>query len=216
MKQRLKIQGIILVLVTVFTVSGLHAQEFGSNVINAPVKKQPVTTQKYKPDVSFTLGTSFSSFGPGFNTFGTYVMPEITFPVSKKFAIRTSIGYSNMFYSTPGGEGSMFSQSPAQYGHISISGLYRVNEKLTIAGTAFKTFDLNPRKNQVNPRALDFSNEGVMLNLDYKVSDHVRINASFSYQKRNPYYYYNNGGFMNNGFSGSASPFYHPGFGPSF
>ena len=120
-----------------------------------------------------------------------------------------------MFYSLPGGEGSMFSQNNVQYGHISVSGLYRVNEKLTIAGTAYKTFDLAPKKNQINPRALDFSNEGVMINLDYKVSDHVRINASFSYQKQSPYYYYNNGGFMNNGF-GNPSPFYHNGFGPSF
>jgi len=203
---------VFLTLLIIFAFSGVQAQEFGSNVINAPVSKgQPVINQQFKPDVSFTLGTSFSSFGPGFNTFGTFVMPEITFPVSEKFAIRTSIGYSNTFYTTPGAEGSLFSQNNVQYGYLSVSGLYRVNEKLTIGGTAFKTFDLAPRKDQVNPRAIDFSNEGIMLNLDYKISDHVRINAAFSYQKRSPYYYYNNGGFMNN-----SSPFYHNGFAPYF
>ncbi len=211
MKRRIKIRKWILAFLVIFFFSGVRAQEFGSNVINAPVKKQPVIHQQFKPDVSFTLGTSFSSFGPGFNAFGTYVMPEITFPVSEKFAIRTSIGYANMFYSTPGAEGSLFSQNNIQYGYVSVSGLYRVNEKFTIAGTAFKTFDLAPKRNQVNPRAVDFSNEGIMLNLDYKISEHVRINAAFSYQKRNPYYYYNNGGFMN-----TSSPFYNSGFGPSF
>jgi hypothetical protein len=210
-------------------VACLHAQEFGSNAINAPMEKnydheaQPTMVEKkqgFKPDVSVSLGSSFSSWAPGYNSFGTWVMPEFTFPVNKKFAIRAGIGYSNTFYSTPGNEGTIFSQNNAQFGHVYVSGMYRVNDKLTITGTAYKSFEIAPPQNQVNPRAIDFSNEGIMMNLDYKVSENMRINATFSYQKYHPY-----GNFMNPGggfygqpspFGGQTSPFYNSGFGPGF
>lgn len=212
MLKYLKHTGILLLLLGFIS---LNAQEFGSNAINVPVEETPIVVKKqgFKPDVSVSLGSSFSSFGPGLNAFGTYVMPEITFPVSKKFAIRAGIGYSNTFYSTPGGEGNIFSQNNLQYGHVYVSGLYQVNEKLIISGTAFKTFDLAPRpQDQFNPGALDFSNEGINVNIDYKVSENVRFNVGFSYQKQSPYnYMYNPGGFNNFG-----SPFSNPGFGGGF
>ena len=199
------------------------AQEFGSNAINAPFEEKPIVEQKkgFNPDidVSVSLGTTFSSFGPGYNMFGTYVMPEFTVPINKKFAIRAGIGYSNMFYSTPGNEGTLFEQNNMHYGSVYISGIYSVNEKLTIAGTAYKTFDLAARpEDQLNPRALDFSNEGIAVNVDYKISDNVRFNIGFSYQKQSGYgNMYNQGGY--GGFPMSGSPFntgFGRGFGPGF
>jgi hypothetical protein len=195
----------------------LSAQEFGSNVINTPIEEKPVVVKKqgFNPDidVSVSLGTSFSSFGPGMNMFGTYVMPEFTIPVSKKFAVRAGIGYSTIFYSSPANEGNIFSQNNAQYGHIYVTGIYHVNEKLTISGTAYKTFDLATRpEDQFNPHAFDFSNQGVNVNIDYKVSDRVRFNVGVSYQKQSPYNnMYNRGGFNNFG-----SPFNQGGFGSPF
>lgn len=185
-----------------------NAQEFGSNAINAPVEETPIVVKKqgFKPDVSVSLGSSFTSFGPDMNLFSTSVMPEFTFPVSKKFAIKASIGYSTMFYSSPGNEGAIFQQNNMQYGSVYVSGIYRVNEKLIISGTAYKTFDLSPRPgDRVNPRALDFSNEGVNVNIDYKVSERLSFNVGFSYQKQSPYNYYMN-----------QSPFHNSGFGRDF
>lgn len=193
----------------------MNAQEFGSNAINAPVEQEPIVVAKkgFNPDVSVTVGSSFSSFGPGFNSFGTFIMPQFTFPVTEKFAVKAGIGFSNIFYSTPGNEGTIFSQNNAQYGQVYVSGLYQLNEKVTISGTAYKTFDLAPQNpNQPNPRALDFSNEGIAVNLDYKVNDHVSFNVGVSYQKYNSYgNFYNPGGFNMN-----PSPFYNPGFGSPF
>jgi hypothetical protein len=193
----------------------MSAQEFGSNAISAPVEEQPVVVKKqgFNPDVSVTLGSSFTSFGPGFNAFSTGIMPEFTFPVTKKFAVKAGIGYSTIFYSTPGNEGSVFGQNSTQYGHVYVSGLYQLNEKVTIAGTAYKTFDLAPQpQNQVNPRALDFSNEGIAVNLDYKVNENVSFNVGFSYQKYNSYgNFYNTGGMNGFGSPVGISP-----FGPSF
>jgi hypothetical protein len=206
----------ILVIAAFFLALNIHGQQFGSNVIGVEKGSAVSLENTFKPDVSVTLGTSFTSFGQGFNAFGTYIMPEVTMPVSKKFSIRAGLGYSSMFISTPENTGSIFGQNNSQYGTVYVSGLYQVNPKLRIAGTAFKTFDVAPRNNELNPRALDFSNEGLMIDVEYKVSDHFRINAGFSYQKRNPYnYFYNPAGynmhpspFQNNGFGS--------GFGPGF
>jgi len=193
----------------------VHGQEFGSNTIASPVKGEPVIVAKkgFDPDVSVSIGSSFTSFSPGFNSFGTYVMPEFTFPVTKKLAVRAGIGFSNTFFTSPGNEGTIFQQNNAQYGHVYVSGLYQLNEKVTIAGTAYKTFDLAPQpQNEVNPRALDFSNEGISVNVDYKVSENVRFNVGFSYQKNNSYgNFYNPGGINMN-----SNPFYHQGFGSPF
>ena len=216
----------IVLLVGVLSFVGMIGQEFGSNVKSIPIQdsaseslyfnesRPGFTEQKgFKPDVSVSLGSSFSSFGPGYNMFGNWIMPEFTMPVSKKFAVRAGFGYSNMFYSTPSGEGSMFQQNNLQYGTVYVSGIYSVNTKVTISGTAYKTFNLEPpTTNTVNPRALDFSNEGIMINLDYKVSDNVRFNVGVSYQRRNSYDYLIGPG----GFYGYPSPFSTPGFGSPY
>ncbi len=203
---------IIYILLLGFSVSLVQSQEFGSNVVGVEKEKPTNLENTFKPDISVSLGTSFSSFGPGFNTFGTYIMPEITMPLSKKFSVRAGIGYSTMFVSTPESTGSIFGQNNLQYGTVYVSGLYHVNPKLTIAGTAFKTFDLAPQNNEINPQSLDFSNEGFIIDVEYKVTENFRINAGFSYQKQNPYnYYYNPGGFNMH-----PSPFRNNGFGSGF
>jgi len=193
----------------------VNAQEFGSNAINAPLEKETIVqnSQGFKPDVRVSLGTSFSTFGPGFNAFGTYIAPEISFPVYKKFSVSVGLGYSSMFYGHQGE--SMFGSNPSQYGSIYVSGTYQVNEKLTIRGTGYKTFLLNPNNfnEDGNANYYDFSNQGIRLDMDYKVSDEFRIGISFEYREQNypGFNYHDPGGFNNFG-----SPFRTPGFGPSF
>lgn len=191
----------------------INAQEFGSNVIgNDKFVEVNNESTGFKPDVSVSLGTSFSSFAPGFRSFGTYVMPEFILPVSKKFAVRAGVGYSNVFYSTPANEGTVFGGNNLQYGTVYVSGIYQVNPKLTIAGTAYKTFSLVRKRDDTNPFEPDYSNEGFAINADYKVTEKFRINVGFSYRKQNPYnYYYSPGGFNMN-----PSPFYNQGFGSGF
>ena len=198
------------------SIAGLYAQEFGSNVKQQEGKVTLQAEQEgFKPDVRVSLGTSFSSFGPGFNTFGTYIAPEISMPISNKFSVQVGLGYSNQFYNAPGE--TMFSGSNSQYGSIYVSGTYQVNEKLTIRGTGYKTFLLNPSPagETANPYALDFSNQGVILDVDYKVSDKFRIGVSFEYREQNypDFYPYGRNGM--NGFGGSPfqrNPAFRPGF----
>ena len=218
MRQFTKITFIILLTILISGITKLNAQEFGSNIKQEGKVTLQTEQQGFKPDVRVSLGTSFSTFGPGFNTFGTYIAPEISFPVYKKFSMQVGLGYSSLFYGYQGE--NMFSSNPSQYGSLYVSGTYQVNEKLTIRGTGYKTFLLNPTPpgETVNPGTMDFSNQGVILDIDYKVSEHFRINASFEYRKQNyPAYYYGypQNGFgppnnFNNGFGGFGG--FNPGF----
>ncbi len=210
------IKNIIILVVLSLLVSRLNGQEFGSNV-KSTGEEDPVYVVKkegFKPDVSISLGTSFSTFGPGYNMFGNWIMPEFTVPVSKKFSVRAGIGYSNMYFSGPNTEGALIQpNNNLQLGTVYVSGIYSVNNKLTIYGTAYKTFDLKPvNQNEINPRALDLSEEGVMLNLDYKVNENFRFNVGISYQRQNPY----SNMYAPGGFYGSPSPFGNPAFMPAF
>jgi len=208
------LKNLILILLLSFGISFVvQSQEFGSNIIGTEKSEFQKETKGFNPDVSVSLGTSFTSFGSGYNMFGTFIMPEIEMPVSKKFSVRAGFGYSSLFLSNPEQSGNIFQQENHQVGTVYVSGLYYINPKLSIAGTAYKTFNLAPIKNELNPHALDFTNEGINVNVDYKVTDHFRINAGFSYQKRSPYFnyypetnvfgqspYYNNGFYRGIGF----------------
>jgi len=209
MRQFTKIIFIILLIILIGGIAKLNAQEFGNNVKQEGKVTLQTEQQGFKPDVRVSIGTSFSTFGPGFNTFGTYIAPEISFPVYQKFSMQVGLGYSSLFFGQSGE--SMFGTNPSQYGSLYVSGTYQINEKLTIRGTGYKTFLLNPapQEETVNPGAMDFSNQGLILDIDYKVSEHFRINASFEYRKQNyPAYYYGN---PQNGF-GTPNNF-NPGFG---
>jgi len=209
-------------LVVFLSSASVFAQEFGSNrKTNENVSLQQTENQEgFKPDVKVSLGTSFTSFTPGFNSFGTYIAPEISMPVSKKVDVSFGMAYSSMFYSRPGESGF---GSPNNYGSIFVSGTYHVNEKISIRGTGYKTFLLNPSnfsENNNNYSYFDFSNQGAILDLEYRVTDNFRINASFHYREQNyPDYYFGSpmNGFgspntFNNGFGGNG----FSGFGPGF
>ncbi len=159
-----------------------------------------------KPKLSVSLSSSFSSFGPGYNTFGTSVMPEITFPVSSKFAVSAGIGYSTFFMGNR--DEGMFISNPSSYGHVFVSGSYLLNEKITLRGTAYKTFMLDPSNpgNEPASPAYDYSSQGIIMDVEYKVTDNFRINVGFEYREQN---YPVNGPGMNptNPFMGNPSPF---------
>jgi len=198
----------ILFLFLFFTGS-VFSQSLGDSILIRNSHKTypatPVKKQGFNPKVRLSLGSSFSSFAPGYNAFGTYVMPELTIPVNKKFAVRAGIGYSTLF-TNYGREGSVFNNKPLSYGTVYVEGIYKLNEKVTVSAMGYKTFNLNPKpvKEQVNPHVLDMSNEGVYLNLNYKVNDKFEINAGFSYDKGNYHPFYS-------GFGGNAFPMMNPG-----
>lgn len=212
----------IFLLVIIFSIlvnSNSSAQSFGSNVNTNNDSKSELGISKkqgFKPDVKVSLGTSFTSFAPGYNSFGTFIAPEISMPVSKKIEMSFGLGYSSMFYSSPGE--STFGSNQSSYGSMYFSGTYHVNEKLSVTGTGYKTFLLNPNNftEENNITQFDFSSQGAILDVEYKVTDHFRINASFHYREQNyPDYYFGN---PQNNFNNPANTTFGGigGFNPNF
>ena len=215
-----KIVFIIIIFVSGFGYS-LNAQSFGTNRADDDDTQTEVKLHQeeaFKPNVTLNLGTSFMSYAPGYNTFGTFIAPEISMPVSNKVEISVGMGYSSIFNSSPGV--SAFSNSPSNYGSLYVSGTYHLNEKLSFKGTAYKTFLLNEAnfgESNGNNAYMDFSNQGVILDVEYRVTENFRINASFQYRDQNQPNYFGNyqNGFgspmnQNPGFGGVS------GFGPGF
>lgn len=162
-----------------------------------------------KPQLSISLATSFTSFGPGFNSMGTSIMPQITFPISNKFTLSTGIGYSTFFIGN--GNESLFHSNQSNYGHVFVSGNYLVNEKITLRGTAYKTFMLSPSNfstEKISP-FYDFSSQGIIMDMEYKMTDNFRINVGFEYRQQN-YPIYNPGIYPATPYMDNLSPF--PGF----
>jgi len=187
----------------------LQAQSFGQNQKNMP---GPAKTG-IKPQVHLSLGTSFTTFYPGLSGFSSWVAPEISMPVGKKWTLTAGMAYSN-FVMSGAPEIAGFGQTVQNYGTVYVQGRYQVNDKLSITAAGYKSFNLAPQRPQqkVNPRAIDFSNSGAMVNINYKVNDHFHINAAFSMQQRhyNPFMPYGYGDY-NSGFYGSPfPPYFYP------
>lgn len=214
MKKLLSILSIIALLT--WLPSAGFSQQVGDDVIlsSRPISNAANTNKGFTPQVNVSLGSSFGSFAPGITSFGAYFMPEMSLPVTKRFSVSAGVGYTSLFTGFTN-EGSMFSNAPQQYGSVYVKGIYQLNEKVTISAMGYKTFNLQqtPHTEKLNPHALDMSNQGVMIHLNYKVNDKVQINASFSYDKRNYNPYYFNRGMNSSGF---YNPAVGSGFGNSY
>jgi len=135
-------------------------------------------------------------------------------PINKKWTVAAGITYTS-FLTTGAPETSGFGSTVQNYGSAYVKGRYQVNDnqvndKLTITAVGYKTFSLSPRKpeDKINPRAIDFSNSGAMMSVDYKVTNHFRINAAFSVEQRhyNPFGPYGYDGYSRFGGGNYGSP----------
>lgn len=205
---------LFIVLILIINRYDIQAQSFGSNVIGMEKVKQDSSnisnhekTALFQPKVRLNLGTSFTSFGNQFNGFSTWVAPEVGMPVSKKVEVSFGMAYTSMHFNTS-------IDYPVQsqtnnYGSMYVSGTYHVNNKLSVRATGYKTFLLNPENfnNENQNSYLDFSNQGAILDLEYKITDNFRINASFQYhEQNNPNYFYTNPYGGNGGFNSFSNP----------
>jgi hypothetical protein len=207
--KRLRIIALVFLFITPFFMGNeLAAQPVvhGDYIQPDSLVQQSIKKELFKPSVSVALGTSFSSFGMGNSAIGTYIAPEISMPVSEKLSVTFGMGYSNMFFNGPS-EFAM--QGNTSYGNLFVSATYQVDDKLTIRGTAYKTFMLNPSQNgqPLNSQTIDFSNQGLLFDAEYKISDKMKIGVSIEYRDQNQPSYFQNG---NSNFGSSpfnTSPF---------
>ena len=207
----------ISVLAALMIFQYAQAQTFGQDIKGSATQNKTF----FKPDVRLSLGSSFYSFYPGMNGFSIWVAPEISMPINKKWTVAAGIAYTN-FLTTGTPEISGYGSPVQNYGSVYVEGRYQASDKLAITAMGYKTFNLSPQKpeGKVNPRAIDFSNSGAVIIIDYKVNDHFNINASFSTEQRhyNPFdpYGYGYPGFGGGYYDSPMGPVVPGGFYPRF
>jgi len=161
----------------------------------------------FQPKVNVSIGTSFTAFS-GASALSTWVMPQITMPVSQRWNIAFGMGYSINQFNGLNGWSTM--PANAQFGMLYVKGQYLLNEKVTLTGTAYKQWLLNPVSLNEHDGfgRTDFSNEGLMLDMNYKVTDHFQINVGVEYRRHD--------GAMMPGMYPGAYQGYSNGFGTGF
>lgn len=140
--------------------------------------------------VSLNMGSVVFTDFTGHTGFGTFVNPTISTPVSKKFSLQfgTSFyqGFGQPVYSLNQETGGIgMTRQNISMTTITVSGVYAVNPKLTVHAAAYKQFSTRPLLQEANPRALEFSAEGVAVGFNYKVSDKFEINGMIDYSNGN-------------------------------
>jgi hypothetical protein len=140
----------------------------------------------HKLNVGIQAGTQFtatSGYGSGFSTF---LSPTLTYPVSKRFLV--SGGFSVVNTSLYGYKPYFsFSEGPSYSGNFTqatvwVSGQYLLSDRLTIAGTAYKTFDIFGEK-PGNSVFYKTNPQGAYFNVGYKINDFMHIEAGFGYSQ---------------------------------
>jgi len=197
---------ILLVFVALVSYTQAQTTTFGSNVMSESETNETLQVG-FQPKVNVSIGTSFSAFSGG-SAFNTWAMPQITMPVSRRWNVAFGMGYSNTNYN--GLNQWTGGQNNAQFGMLYVKGQYLLNEKVTLTGTAYKQWLLNPVSLNEHDGfgRTDFSNEGLMLDMNYKVTDHFQINVGVEYRRHD--------GAMMPGMYPGAYQGYSNGFGSGF
>lgn len=161
--------------------------------------------------IGIQAGTEFmstSGYGSGFSTF---LSPTLTYPISKKFIVSGGISIVNTslygfkhYYSFP--EEKSYSGNITQ-AMLWVSGQYLLNDRITITGTAYKTIDIFGEK-PGNSSFYRNNPQGAYLNIGYKISDNMQIEAGFGYSKGSNSYSFGYPGIRGFG-SSNYNPFFN-------
>jgi hypothetical protein len=133
-----------------------------------------------KPHISVTSGTMLlTGFGNG-GYFGTYLAPDLSYPLTGKLKIHTGLMIANYF-----GDGFFYPLSEGTYGYstgnftrrlIYAGGSYDINSKLTLSGTVYKEFNLF-NSNPSSPEKNNFDYKGMIMGIDYKIGKNAVISG---------------------------------------
>lgn len=171
-----------------------HAQVLGLNGtsnLNSPLSNSvsPVDFSSLSP-VHFNMisGMNFGTLGSKASYLQSYLSPSFSMPLNKKLTVSAGVSYSytnfnnipvvNTSGEVKGYSGGMNSLT------MFTSGTYKVNDKLTFSGSAFKT--INPAFNaRLNPDNLQMEAQGVGFGVGYQLGENTYIGAEIRYQEGN-------------------------------
>lgn len=160
--------------------------EDSSNFDKAEIEK---FIQDKKLKIQVEVGSSFgSSLYGGGQYFGTYLAPQIRYQMTPRF----SIGGGAMLTSTYGSpyyEPSRFGNSSSNFNRtfLFVSGAYKLTDRLTLTGAAYKEINLLQSEIPSSP-ALNYDYQGVIMGAEFQISDNVFIKGEIEISNGyNPY-----------------------------
>jgi hypothetical protein len=141
-----------------------------------------------KGDIGFTtqVGTVFGSNFKGSSSFGAFVSPAIAYNVSSRFRIKAGVSVSNI-YGDPHYAGYDYYSPIISTGtttSLFVQGDYLLGNKIMLSGAVYKDFS-SLNKHVTDPGYKVPESQGVTLNLNYRPTQHIEINASFEYGNGN-------------------------------
>ena len=128
-------------------------------------------------------------YGSGIST---YVSPEVGYSLTSRFRINAGISIINTNFFGIAPYYSLTSEKKFNGNFTSalvyVNGQYRLNDRLTLNGSAYKQFNLfdDPPG---TPYGKSNDSQGFSMGIDYKAAENFHIQAGFGYSKGNhPYY----------------------------
>jgi hypothetical protein len=160
------------------------------------------------PHFGMQVGSSFSTGFAGSGLFSQSIAPHLTFRPGKNFTLIAGSVLSTSSFS--GGSPFMAgSAAPDRFYSTTVYalGAYQLNPRVTLTGAAWgERNNMNAMMYgsqmgpQMNPQAFNLNAGGVMMGLDYKISENISIGAEINLSRGvNPFNpYMNNNPFRNN------------------
>ena len=173
--------------------AGLFGQGFVHDTLRAGGDR---FFQPKKFNYSVTLGSQFTSVSGFGSALNTYVSPGVSYNLNKRLRIGggISIIQTNYFDAKPYFRNDLNSGSSGNFtsAMVYVNDEYIVNDRLTISGSAFKQFPITTDPlpyNPFNPVSARGA-QGINFNVNYRIGEHVFIQAGFRYSDGvNPYQY---------------------------
>lgn len=164
--------------------------------LNEPVEPSLLSKENSifssKPDFGLQLGSSFSNGFGGSSFFTQSIAPHMQLQPHRNFRLIVGTTLSTTSF---GGNAPVMGfaqeQLPQRYfsNTVYAFGAYQLNPRLTLTGGAWtEQNNLNLMQNQMNPQAFDLNARGMMMGMDYKITENLRFGAELSFSKgQNPF-----------------------------
>lgn len=194
----MKAYRLLLFLAMVLVTTVLMAQFQTQGMISPKPSSESSGLLQTTPDFGLELGSSFATGFGGASMFTQSIAPHVQFRPGQNFALTVGTVFSTANMSG-GFSGSPVMQSGDRFMSTTVYalGAYQLNPRVVITGGAWtERNNLNLMNDQMNPQAFDMNAKGMMLGIDYKVTENFRFGAEINVSHGgNPFNMYNQGGF---------------------
>ena len=151
----------------------------------------PVSAQFNNPQFGMQFGSMFAAGGASGNMFANSIAPRMNMDLSKDFHLEVGTIFTTSRFTgnapnfgmlAYGNESTLFDQPSAMNSATMYAfGVYRLNPKLSISGgTWFERTSFDMSQTTMNPYQISNNPRGMMLGLDYKVTENLRFGVEVS------------------------------------